>query len=143
VGRALTEGREREGFTLIELMMVVITLGALAAISVPKIQAVLDRGNVTVMTADLRKLVTAEEDYFVEHDTYTVSPMLAGMVPSPDVTITIGNVSPAGWEAEATHAKSKTTCRVYSGDRARSSATEGVPTCSASRRGASRSKQSK
>ena len=66
--------------------------------------------------------------------------MLAGMVPSPDVTITISHVSPAGWEAEATHAKSKTTCHVYSGDRARTSATEGVPSCAAPRGGAARSK---
>ncbi len=138
--RALTRGRERKGFTLIELMMILITLAAIAAIAVPKIQALLDRGHVTTMTADLRKLVTAEEEYFLEHDTYTASTMLAGMVPSPDVTITIGNVGPSGWEAEATHAKSKTTCRVASGDRARSAATEGVPTCSASRRSASRSK---
>ncbi len=139
MGRALTKGRERRGVTLIELMMVIIMLGALAAISVPKIGAYLDRGHVAVMTTDLRKLVMAEEDYFIEHDTYTPSTMLAGMVPSPDVTITISNVSAAGWQAEATHAKSKTVCRVYSGDRARSSATDGVPTCSASRRGASRS----
>ena len=134
----LTRGRERKGFTLIELMMVVITVGALVALVVPKIGAFLDRAYVTTMTSDLRKLVLAEEGYFVEHDTYTVSPMLAGMVPSPDVTITISNVSAAGWEAEATHAKSKTKCRVYSGDRARSSATEGVPTCSSSRGGAAR-----
>lgn len=137
--RALTRGRERKGFTLIELMMVVITIGALAVIAVPKIGAFLDRGHVTTMRSDLRKLVTAEEGYFVEHDTYTVSPMLAGMVPSPDVTITITNVSAAGWEAEATHAKSKTKCRVYSGDRARSSATEGVPTCSTPRAAAAQS----
>ena len=138
--RALTRGRERKGFTLIELMMVVITIGALAALGIPKVRAFLDRGHVTTMTSDLRKLVIAEEGYFVEHDTYTVSPMLAGMVPSPDVTITITNVSATGWEAEAKHAKSKTVCRVYSGDRARSSATEGVPTCSAPRGGAARSK---
>ena len=140
MGRAPRKGRQREGVTLIELMMVIITIGALAAISVPKILAFLDRGNVTAMTADLRKLVIAEEDYYLEHATYTVSPMLAGMVPSPDVAITISQVSAAGWEAEATHARSKTTCRVASGDRARSSATEGVPTCSPSRRSVSRSK---
>ena len=138
--RALTRGRERKGFTLIELMMVIITIGALAAVAVPKIGTFLDRGHVTVMTADLRKLVTAEEGYFVEHDTYTPSTMLAGMVPSPDVTITIKHVSAAGWEAEATHAKSKTTCRVASGDRASGTATDGVPTCTTARRGASQSK---
>ena len=138
--RALPTGRERKGFTLIELLMVIITIGALAAISVPKVATFLDRAHVTTMTADLRKLVTAEEDYFAENDIYTASPMLAGMVPSPDVTITISHVSAAGWEAEATHAKSKTICRVYSGDRARRTSTDGVPTCSASRRGASRSK---
>ncbi len=137
--RALTRGRERKGFTLIELMMVVITIGALAVIAVPKVSAFLDRAHVTMMTSDLRKLVLAEEGYFVENDTYTVSPMLAGMVPSPGVTITISNVSAAGWEAEASHEKTKTKCYVYSGDRARSSATEGVPTCSASRSAAARS----
>ena len=140
MGRALRKGRERKGATLIELMMVLISLAALAVISVPKLHAFLDKGHVTTMTADLRKLVTAEEAYFLEHDTYTVSPMLAGMVPSPDVTITISNVSPSGWEAEATHAKSKSTCHVYIGDRARVTVPEGVPTCLASRRGAARSK---
>ncbi len=140
MGRPLAKARARKGFTLIELMMILITLAAIAAIAVPKIQALLDRGHVTTMTADLRKLVTAEEEYFLEHDTYTASTMLAGMVPSPDVTITIGNVGPSGWEAEATHAKSKTTCHVYGGDRARRPALEGVPSCSAPHGSAARSR---
>ena len=139
--RALVTAARRRGFTLIELLMTLITIGALAAIAVPKIMTFLDRGHVAVMTADLRKLVSAEEGYFVEHDTYTPSAMLAGMVPSPDVTITISHVSDAGWEAEATHTKTRTTCRVYAGDRTRGVANEGVPVCTqAPRGGAPRSK---
>ncbi len=71
--RALTRGRGRKGFTLIELMMVVITIGALAVIAVPKIGAFVDRGHVATMMSDLRKLVAAEEGYFIENDTIPAS----------------------------------------------------------------------
>jgi len=60
----------REGFTLIELMIVIAIIGILAAIAIPQFQAYRVRGFNGTSLGDIRNLATAQECYYVETATY-------------------------------------------------------------------------
>jgi type IV pilus assembly protein PilA len=62
--------RKEQGFTLIELLVVVAIIGILAAIAIPQFQAYRQRGYDASAKSDLRNASTAEEAYFIDHNTY-------------------------------------------------------------------------
>jgi type IV pilus assembly protein PilA len=61
---------DRKGFTLIELLIVVVIIGILAAIAIPKFASTKEKAYLGTMKSDLRNLVTAEESYFYDNNTY-------------------------------------------------------------------------
>ena len=119
------------GFTLVELTIVMAIIGVLAAIALPRFADTKERVLVTSMQADLRNLVTAEENYFIDYGTYTDVPGLgAGFRASPGVTVTVANASPTGWEAVSVHTGTVKTCIIYVGYTAPPGSNEGQPDCS-------------
>ncbi len=60
-----------EGFTLIELMIVIAIIGILAAIAIPQFSAYRERSYNAAAQADLRNATTAQEAYFVDNNTYS------------------------------------------------------------------------
>jgi type IV pilus assembly protein PilA len=60
----------RRGFTLIELMIVVVIIGILAALAIPKFMKVTGKAKVAEAKTILKELFTLEKAYFNEHDTY-------------------------------------------------------------------------
>ena len=60
----------RRGFTLIELMIVVVIIGILAALAIPKFMKVTGKAKVAEAKTILKEIFTLEKAYFNEHDTY-------------------------------------------------------------------------
>ncbi len=63
--------KTKSGFTLIELLIVVAIIGILAAIAVPNFLNAQTRARVARVVSDLKALATAEEMYFLDHNSYT------------------------------------------------------------------------
>ena len=66
--------RKNEGFTLIELMIVIAIIGILAAIAIPQFSAYRTRSYNAAAEADLRNAATAQEAYYVDKQTYVDNP---------------------------------------------------------------------
>ena len=121
----------REGFSLIELLIVIVIIGILASIAIPKFANTKEKAYVATMKSDLRNLVTAEEGYFAEAQAFTSDLAAVGLSPSKNVTVVVSNVTGSGWQAQATHLNAAgRVCDVYVGDAATAAGqTEGVPVC--------------
>ena len=61
----------KKGFTLVELMVVVIIVGILAAVAVPLYRSNLKRAMSSEGVALVGSIRTAERVYYAEHDKYT------------------------------------------------------------------------
>jgi len=61
----------KKGFTLIELMIVVVIIGVLSAIAIPKFQNVQDLARQSACRGNMRTLATAEAIYFPLNSTFT------------------------------------------------------------------------
>jgi len=114
---------KRSGFTLIELMIVVVIIGVLATIAIPKFANTKEKAFITSMKSDLRNLVTAEEAYFADSVAYTDvtdcnSPPAPGSVawcPSTGNTLDKLKVRQGGWTARMTNANTSKACGIYVG----------------------------
>jgi type IV pilus assembly protein PilA len=60
----------RKGFTIIELLIVVVILGLLASIAIPKLAATKDKTKMASVKNDLRNTMTAQEAYFADYSTF-------------------------------------------------------------------------
>jgi prepilin-type N-terminal cleavage/methylation domain-containing protein len=63
--------KARRGFTLVELMVVTVIIGVMAAMSVPSFQRAIEQSRADIAAANLRAIWAAERLYWLEYHTYT------------------------------------------------------------------------
>jgi prepilin-type N-terminal cleavage/methylation domain-containing protein len=112
--------RASSGFTLVELLIVVVIIGILAAIAIPKFTQTKEKSYMAMLKSDLRNLVTVQETYFADNNLYSTLAQLTAenrYSPSRDVTLATANETATGWSATATHSGlvTYTACGVYMG----------------------------
>ena len=104
------------GFTLVELLIVVVIIGILASIAMPKFQSTKGKAFTASLRSDLRNLAVAEEAYVHENQTYTNDTTVLKFSTSPSVALTFVTVTGNGWSATTTHVNaSPVTCGIFFG----------------------------
>jgi type IV pilus assembly protein PilA len=69
----------KKGFTLVEIMIVVVIIGLLAAMAIPAFKKVRDTSQTKAITNNLRQLASAADQYFLENGVTSIgSSLLVG-----------------------------------------------------------------
>lgn len=135
----------RPGFTLVELLIVMVIIGILATIAIPEFGRTKQMADRALMQSDLRILATAEDAYFADSLSYQTATSCTYPVPPGHVfwcvsagnalgAITVGTGTQAGWAANISNAGTPTSCAIYVGmvpppAPERVGDPEGVPVC--------------
>ncbi len=67
------QNKSKKGFTLVEIMIVVVIIGLLAAMAVPAFQKVRETSQEKTITNNLRQLASGADQYFLEEGKTTVA----------------------------------------------------------------------
>jgi prepilin-type N-terminal cleavage/methylation domain-containing protein len=113
------KSKTMNGFTLIELMIVIAIIGILASIAIPQYSLYRTRSLNAAAQADLRNAATAQEAYFMDHGTYTsATTNLIGPTymlffsQGVNVTIVAASTDAFGYVMYATHERGDATFTV-------------------------------
>jgi prepilin-type N-terminal cleavage/methylation domain-containing protein len=107
---------ESKGFTLIELIVVVVVIGILSGIAIAKFARTKEAAYVASMKTDLRNFALYEQNYLMDSQGsyFAGNGAAQGFVPTTGVTITASVVPgpPPTWSAIATHDRTSKTCSI-------------------------------
>ena len=120
-----------KGLTLIELLIVVVIIGILAAIAIPKFANTKEKAYIAGMKADLRNLVTAQEAYFADNVTYASVLTNLNYNVSAGNTVAISSATGTGWAATSKNNATTKTCGIFVGSATApiTGQNEGAPAC--------------
>lgn len=106
----------RKGFTLIEILVVLVVLGILSGIAIARFVTTKEAAYEASMKADLRNFALYEQNYLIDSQGsyFAGSGAAQGFVPTVGVTIsaTADPGPPPSWQAIASHNKTSKTCSI-------------------------------
>jgi prepilin-type N-terminal cleavage/methylation domain-containing protein len=110
--------KARGGFTLIEVLLVVVIISILAALGIPRLGEARERAHFTAIQQDLRNLAQSQERYFVQNLRYAEDITDVDTQTSRGVILDVQSASVLGWAAVARHQSlpAEKGCAVYLGD---------------------------
>jgi prepilin-type N-terminal cleavage/methylation domain-containing protein len=109
----------RKGMTIIELLLVMMIIGLLAMIAMPRLKHMKDRALIANMKHDLRTFAMHQESNYYDRASYTddvAALAAAGYSSSANVTVSVNEATILGWSATAEHAESLVECYLFVGD---------------------------
>jgi prepilin-type N-terminal cleavage/methylation domain-containing protein len=89
----------RRGFTLIELMVVVVIIGIIAGFAVVRLSGTKNRALIAKMRSDLRALAVQQETYFSDNERFSTSLADLKFIATQGMEVTIVQGDAAGWSA--------------------------------------------
>ncbi len=93
---AIRQGRARKGFSLVELSVVVIIIGVLAAFGVPRLLQSVERSKASESFKYLASVRAAQERYQARQGTYADDLTLLDMAQTAPTYFSVGEVGPGG-----------------------------------------------
>lgn len=109
---------QRRGFTLIEILVVLLILSVLAGFAFARLQTTRDKSVVATMVSDLHAIMQEQEAHYIQMRAYSNDLVELLAVPSPDNTMTIPEATPAGWSAQVVNPRVTKVCTVFVGSAA-------------------------
>ncbi len=93
-----TRLKQQEGFTLIEIMVVILILGLLATLVVQSLRGATDKAKRTKAMADIAELKTALDRYYIDNGSYPSSEQgLQALVTPPSQGTQTANYEEGGY----------------------------------------------
>jgi len=95
--------RTRKGFTVLELLIVIVIIGILALIAIPKLTNSRAKAYRSAMRSDLRSLMNAQEAFFMDSAYYTTNLAKLKFQSSTGVSAPKVTAQQGSWSATVTH----------------------------------------
>ncbi len=86
------ENKQDKGFTLVELLIVIVILGILATVTVFAVRGITDQGQTSACEADQKTMQTAAEAFFAQYGGSVIPVDLAGQSAAYTAAVTAGTV---------------------------------------------------
>lgn len=102
-------------FTILELLLVVVVIGVIAAMVLAKFGDVKEGAYIDAMKNDLRNLANAQEFYHEENGTYSEISELPGFYFSDGVEVSSSSATSEEWTAVLAHNSTSHTCAITVG----------------------------
>jgi prepilin-type N-terminal cleavage/methylation domain-containing protein len=105
---------QRRGFTLVELIAVVVIVSILASLGLTRYGRIRDEATMTSMRSDLKTLAIYEELFFSTNGHYTATLPIQDQFTTAGVEVTVHEADRTGWAATAIRERLK--CGIFAGD---------------------------